>query len=63
MNLEYNSVNDHAANEKPSNYGFGSVIDAIMTQGMPGASRFEEVLTGTPYPSDHNLIDADLRLP
>ncbi len=65
VNLQYNSVNDYAANERPSNYGFGSMIDSIMTLHMPGASRFEEVLTGAgaPYPSDHNMIVADLRLP
>jgi endonuclease/exonuclease/phosphatase family metal-dependent hydrolase len=63
VNLQYNSVNDYATTEKPSNYGFGSMIDSIMTLRMPGASRFEEVLTGSPYPSDHNLIYADLRLP
>ena len=40
VNLQYNSVNDYAANEKPSNYGFGSMIDSIMTLHMPGASRF-----------------------
>jgi endonuclease/exonuclease/phosphatase family metal-dependent hydrolase len=63
VNLQYNSVNGYKAVEKPSNYGFGSMLDSIMTLHMPGASRFEEVLTGSPYPSDHNLVYADLRLP
>jgi hypothetical protein len=34
-----------------------------MTLNMPGASRFEQVLTGSPFPSDHNLVLTDLRLP
>ena len=63
VNLEYNTVNGFAPNEQPSNYGFGARLDAIATLGMPGASRFEIVRTGSPYPSDHNLIIADLRLP
>jgi endonuclease/exonuclease/phosphatase family metal-dependent hydrolase len=63
VNMQYNTVNGFAANEQPSNYGFGARLDAITTLGMPGASRFEIVRTGSPYPSDHNMIMADLRLP
>jgi endonuclease/exonuclease/phosphatase family metal-dependent hydrolase len=63
INLEYNSVNAYETPEKPSNYGFGSMIDSIMTLGMPGADVFKQWLTGAPYPTDHNLITADVRLP
>jgi endonuclease/exonuclease/phosphatase family metal-dependent hydrolase len=63
VNMQYNTVNAFAANEQPSNYGFGARLDAITTLGMPGASRFEIVRTGSPYPSDHNLVISDLRLP
>jgi endonuclease/exonuclease/phosphatase family metal-dependent hydrolase len=61
-NLQYNSVNDYTT-QQPSPYGFGSMYDSIMTLNMPGAQRFEQVLTGAPWPSDHNLVLADLRLP
>lgn len=63
VNLQYNTVNAFAASEQPSNYGFGARLDAITTLGMPGADRFEIVRTGSPYPSDHNMVIADLRLP
>jgi hypothetical protein len=63
LNLQYNSVNGFATTERPSNYGFGARYDAIMTYGMPGATRFKEVITGAPYPSDHNMVVADLALP
>ncbi|MFZ2015613.1 MAG: hypothetical protein WAV00_17490 [Nocardioides sp.] len=62
VNTRYNSINNYAAS-KPSPYGFGSMYDSIMTLNMPGAVRFEQVLTGSPWPSDHNLVQADLRLP
>jgi endonuclease/exonuclease/phosphatase family metal-dependent hydrolase len=62
VNLQYNSVNNYTS-QSPSPYGFGSMYDTIMTLGMPGAQRFEQVLTGSPWPSDHNLVQADLRLP
>lgn len=62
VNLQYNSVNNYTA-QSPSPYGFGSMYDTIMTLGMPGAQRFEQVMTGSPWPSDHNLVQADLRLP
>ena len=61
-NLQYNSVNNYSA-QQPSPYGFGSMYDSIMTLNLPGAQRFEQVLTGSPWPSDHNLVLADLRLP
>lgn len=63
INLQYNSVNAYTAHERPSPYGFGSIIDTIMTLHMPGADVFKEMRTGKPWPSDHNMIYADLRLP
>jgi hypothetical protein len=63
INLQYNSVNSYVKHERPSPYGFGSIIDTIMTLGMPGADVFKEVRTGPPWPTDHNMIYADLRLP
>ena len=62
-NLQYNSMNGYARHEKPSNYGFGSLIDTLMTLHMPGADRFVEVRTGPPWPTDHNMIYTDVRLP
>lgn len=62
VNGQYNSVNNYATS-KPSPYGFGSMYDSIMTLNMPGASRWEQVLAGSPFPSDHNLVLTDLRLP
>lgn len=63
VNLQYNSWNQMKSPEVPSNNGFGARLDEIMTSGMPGADRFEIVRTGAPYPSDHNMVIADLRLP
>lgn len=63
INLQYNSRNGFASPERPSPNGFGARLDVVMTTGMPGANRFKVVRTGAPYPSDHNLVYADLRLP
>lgn len=62
VNLEYNSVNQYTT-QHPSPYGFGSIYDSIMTLNMPGAERCQQVLTGSPWPSDHNLVLADVKLP
>jgi endonuclease/exonuclease/phosphatase family metal-dependent hydrolase len=62
VNGQYNSVN-HYTKQSPSPYGFGSMYDTIETLNMPGADRWKQVLTGSPWPSDHNMIFADLRLP
>jgi endonuclease/exonuclease/phosphatase family metal-dependent hydrolase len=63
INLQFNSRNGFASPERPSPNGFGARLDAVMTIRMPGANRFKLVRTGAPYPSDHNLVYADLRLP
>ena len=62
VNGQYNSVN-HYHRDKPSPYGFGSMYDTIMTLHMPGADVWKQVLTGSPWPSDHNMIFTDVRLP
>ena len=62
VNGQYNSVN-HYHRDKPSPYGFGSMYDTIMTLHMPGADLWKQVLTGSPWPSDHNMIFTDVRLP
>ena len=47
-NLQYNSVNAYVDHEKPSNYGFGSIVDTLMTLHTPGADLFKQVRTGKP---------------
>ncbi len=61
-NDRVNSVNHYEA-QSPSPYGFGSMYDSIMTLNLPGADLWKQVLTGSPWPSDHNLVYAELRLP
>jgi hypothetical protein len=63
VNLQYDSVNAYRDQTTPNGHGFGSMLDNILTWGMPGADLFTQVITGSPYPSDHNLIYTDLRLP
>jgi endonuclease/exonuclease/phosphatase family metal-dependent hydrolase len=63
VNAQYNSVNHYESPEKKSPYGVGSMYDTIATLNMPGADLWKQVLTGAPWPSDHNMIFADLRLP
>ena len=62
INTQFNSVNKYVR-QHPSPYGFGSMYDTIMTFNLPGADVFKQVLTGAPWPSDHNMVFADLRLP
>jgi endonuclease/exonuclease/phosphatase family metal-dependent hydrolase len=62
VNDRTNSVNLYQPQTK-SPYGFGSMYDTIMTLNLPGASLWKQVLTGSPWPSDHNMIYTDLRLP
>jgi endonuclease/exonuclease/phosphatase family metal-dependent hydrolase len=63
VNGQYNSVNHYQSPEEPSVYGFGSMYDTIMTLNMPGADLWKQVITGAPWPSDHNMVYADVRLP
>jgi hypothetical protein len=61
--MRYDSVNAYRDQTTPNGHGFGSFLDNILTWGMPGADQFTQVITGSPYPSDHNLIYTDLKLP
>lgn len=63
VNGQYNSVNHYMSPERPSPYGFGSMYDTVMTLNLPGADLWKQVITGAPWPSDHNMIFTDLRLP
>jgi hypothetical protein len=63
VNGRYNTVNHYDLPQKPSPYGFGAMYDSILTLHMPGADLFQQVLTGAPGPSDHNLVYTDVRLP
>jgi endonuclease/exonuclease/phosphatase family metal-dependent hydrolase len=62
VNEGVNSVNAYHT-QSPSPYGFGSMYDTIATLNLPGASLWKQVLTGSPWPSDHNMVFTDLRLP
>jgi hypothetical protein len=63
IGLRYDSVNGYRDQTTPNGHGFGSMLDNILTWGIPGADLFTQVITGSPYPSDHNLIYTDLHLP
>ena len=64
VNPEYGTANDFEYQE-PSPFGISPRIDVIATLGMPGSARFvnEVIKKGDPFPSDHNMILTDLRLP
>ena len=64
VNPEYGTANDFVYQD-PSPFGVSPRIDVIATLGMPGSDRFvnEVVKKGDPFPSDHNMIWTDLRLP
>lgn len=67
VNLAYSSFNKYGA-RTPDPSGYGLRIDHILTRGIAGSTRFENVIsydgstTSTP-PSDHNLIVTDLQVP
>ncbi len=67
VNLRYASFNKLTA-RTPDPSGYGLRIDHILTRGIAGSTRFENVvsydgsLSSTP-PSDHNLIVTDLQVP
>lgn len=63
VNLQYNSVNGYKSKELPSKYGFGALFDTIESLYLPGADTFKIVRTGQPWPSDHNMVYTDVRLP
>ncbi|WP_019146107.1 fibronectin type III domain-containing protein [Aeromicrobium massiliense] len=67
VNLQYASFNKLTA-RTPDPSGYGLRIDHILTRGIAGSTRFENVVSydgsvsSTP-PSDHNLIVTDLQVP
>jgi len=68
VNTRYNSVNAYVSPQQASANGFGTRLDVVMTKGLPGADLFKIVMTdGQPgfsdYPSDHNMVYAEFRLP
>ena len=63
VNGRYNSVNGYTFPQRPSPYGFGSMLDTVMTLNMPGADLSRQVLAAAPGPSDHNMVLTDVRLP
>ena len=62
VNLRYSTLNDFQKTLKPGAQGSGPRLDMILSKGMRGATRFENVMkvTDSSRPSDHNLILADL---
>ena len=63
QNMAYDTAN-HFERQSPDPLGFGSRLDLIATKYMPGCDRFvNHVVTSGPFPSDHNMIVADLQLP
>jgi hypothetical protein len=68
VNLRFNSPNQFVKPQLASANGFGTRLDVVMTKNLPGADLFEIVRTdndpGFPqYPSDHNMVFAEFRLP
>ena len=64
INAAYGTANDFTYQE-PSEINPSPRIDVIATLNMPGSDTFKNVVVqkGDPFPSDHNMIWADLRLP
>lgn len=62
--LKYDTVNHFKRPLRKNGRGFGARLDVIMTKGMPGAARFNNIVADpNHYPSDHNLVVAELQLP
>lgn len=64
VNAAYGTANAFEYQE-PKAFSPSPRIDLIATRGMPGSDRFENVVIKRPdpFPSDHNMIVADLKLP
>jgi endonuclease/exonuclease/phosphatase family metal-dependent hydrolase len=64
VNARYGTFNGYLR-QKPSPFGVSPRIDLIATLGMPGSARFENMVVPADeaFPSDHNMIVSDLRLP
>ena len=68
VNMRYNSPNQFVTPQLASANGFGTRLDVVMTKNLPGADLFEIVRTDDnpdfpQYPSDHNMVFAEFRLP
>ncbi|MEP9363386.1 hypothetical protein ABLE68_10500 [Nocardioides sp. CN2-186] len=68
VNLRFNSTNHFVKPQDASANGFGTRLDVVMTKNLPGADLFKIVRTDNDpdfddYPSDHNLVFAEFRLP
>lgn len=64
VNSKFGTANDFEY-QVPSPFGVSPRIDVIATFAMPGSAKFvnEVIQKGDPFPSDHNMIWTDLRLP
>ena len=64
LNAAYGTANAYEY-QKKSAFGVSPRIDVIATLGMPGSDLFENMVVkkGDPFPSDHNMVLTDLRLP
>ena len=65
VNVRYTTMNAFAPTILASASGWGARLDVITVKGVVGAARFENVMkvTDTNRPSDHNMVEADIRLP
>ena len=65
INVRYTTMNAFARTILASASGWGARLDVITVKGVTGAARFENVMkvTDTNWPSDHNMVVADIRLP
>jgi hypothetical protein len=68
VNMRYNSPNQFMTPQLASANGFGTRLDVVMTKNLPGSDFFEIVRTDdnpdfSQYPSDHNMVFAEFRLP
>lgn len=63
---QYDTENGYGLNAKADLSGVGARIDTIMTRGMAGADSWKHVRFRGPdgaWPSDHDMIVANFRLP
>jgi hypothetical protein len=67
VNPNFGTANDYEVPQKPSPFQPSPRIDVIAMRGLTGSDRFENVVIHadqkSDYPSDHNMIVTDLRLP
>ncbi|CAA9296611.1 MAG: hypothetical protein AVDCRST_MAG48-996 [uncultured Friedmanniella sp.] len=65
VKANWTTINGFATTLADPGTGFGARLDALLTQGITGAARFENVFKNPDdlRPSDHNMVVADVRLP